>query len=175
MCVRTGRARLCALALCITCLLVGALPGSASAVAATAACLPSPGSAAERLERSAGKYRREARRLARRAATHRRIALHARARRLTRSSRRRAKRARALRERARVCATAAARRAPRKPTADRTAPTVSFSQPVAGATVAGLIGGTACEATASDGSGVAAVEFSVDGAPLGSEGEAPYS
>ena len=59
-------------------------------------------------------------------------------------------------------------------TGDTTAPTVSLSAPAAGATVSGS--SVAVSATAADNTGVAGVQFKLDGANLGSEDtSSPYS
>src|SRR5204863_277297 len=56
---------------------------------------------------------------------------------------------------------------------DTTAPTVSVTSPTSGATVSGTV---TVSATASDNSGVAGVQFQLDGANLGAEDTtAPYS
>jgi len=54
---------------------------------------------------------------------------------------------------------------------DTTPPTVSITEPSSGATVSGAV---AVKADASDDIGVASVDFSVDGAPQGSDATAPY-
>ena len=59
------------------------------------------------------------------------------------------------------------------PPADTTPPSVSITSPTSGATVTGA---TALAATASDaGSGVARIEFRVDGVLVGSDANSPYS
>ena len=59
------------------------------------------------------------------------------------------------------------------PAGDTTPPTVSLTAPAGGATVSGT---TSLSATASDSSGVAGVQFLLDGSPVGAEDTtAPYS
>ncbi len=58
------------------------------------------------------------------------------------------------------------------PPADTTAPTTSISSPANGATVSGTV---TVSANASDNVGVSRVEFSVDGALLGTDTTSPYS
>ena len=60
---------------------------------------------------------------------------------------------------------------PPPPPADTTAPSVSFTAPVAGSTLSGSV---ACAADAADDTGVVRVEFFVDDAPLSSDATAPY-
>lgn len=59
--------------------------------------------------------------------------------------------------------------------ADTTAPSVSWKAPVAGATVAGTIAASACEAKASDNRAVAKVVMKVDGTVLNTESSAPWN
>src|SRR5207245_6438688 len=60
------------------------------------------------------------------------------------------------------------------PSGDTTPPTVSLTAPVSGATVSGSA--ATLSATASDNVGVAGVQFTLDGTPLGAEmTSAPYA
>lgn len=61
---------------------------------------------------------------------------------------------------------------PASPGSDTTPPTCSVTSPLAGSVISGMVTVTA---TASDGSGIARVEFYCDGALLGSDSVAPYS
>jgi YD repeat-containing protein len=61
---------------------------------------------------------------------------------------------------------------PPPPPADTTAPTVAWTAPAAGATVSGTV---SCAANAGDDTGVARVEFLVDGQALSTDASAPYN
>jgi hypothetical protein len=171
--------RFAALAVAVAlCTAAGFSPATARASTASASCEPSATLAADRLDRSAVRHRRAARRLARRAKSERRAGHRAHARRLRRAARRHARLANHRGRDAAACYAAAGKGGtigPTRPAVDSTAPTVAFKQPTAGATLSGSIGGTACEATASDSTGVARVEFSVDGTALNVEREVPYN
>ena len=161
-----------ALAIAIVCtsaMAAGSAP-AAFAASAQASCAPSPARAAERLGVRASAHTRRATRLKRTARRLARRGRPAKARHARRAAARHRRLARRLRTRRKTCVTAA-RRAD-KP--DRTAPTVSIKQPLAGAELTGVLNGSACEATASDAFGVDRVVFSVGGAPLNTERVAPY-
>jgi hypothetical protein len=61
------------------------------------------------------------------------------------------------------------------PTADTTAPAVAWQVPSTGSTIGGLLQGSACEVSASDGRGVEKVVFKVDGTTLNTESDAPWN
>ena len=61
------------------------------------------------------------------------------------------------------------------PDAINPSPTISWSAPTSGATLAGTVGAEACEAKASDSNGVDRVEFAVNGRALNIERIAPYN
>jgi hypothetical protein len=65
--------------------------------------------------------------------------------------------------------------ASRKRSLDVTPPAVSWVSPTPGATVKGQIGGSACEASASDDRGVKRVVMAVDGVTLNPENAAPWN
>jgi YD repeat-containing protein len=58
---------------------------------------------------------------------------------------------------------------------DAAAPAVAWKAPAGSSTVHGYLGGSACEATASDNRGVSRVVFKVDGTTLNTELYAPYN
>jgi Bacterial Ig domain/Glycosyl hydrolase catalytic core len=60
-------------------------------------------------------------------------------------------------------------------TGDTSAPTVSWKAPAAGATVKGMLQGSACEVTAGDNRGVSRVVFKVDGSAVETEMHSPWN
>jgi Bacterial Ig domain/Glycosyl hydrolase catalytic core len=68
-----------------------------------------------------------------------------------------------------------ARSSARRRQSDRTAPSVSWKTPAAGATVKGTIQGSGCEVAAGDNRGVQRVVFKVDGATLNTDSSARWT